>query len=82
MQFAGSLISHVASKAIELARTLKPDDAMRVRANEVKVATGTHVTLVICCISTMRLLLTLIYIAYLFPGCRVLGCARERVPSL
>ncbi len=27
-----------ASKAIELARTLKPDDAMRVRANDVKVA--------------------------------------------
>jgi hypothetical protein len=26
------------SKAIELARTLKPDDAMRVRANDVKVA--------------------------------------------
>ena len=45
MQFAGSLISHVASKAIELARTLKPDDAMRVRANDVKVTAGIRVAL-------------------------------------
>jgi len=31
-------IYNFVSKAIELARTLKPDDAMRVRANDVKVA--------------------------------------------
>ena len=30
--------TNVLSQAIELARTLKPDDAMRVRANDVKVA--------------------------------------------
>ncbi len=30
-------------KAIELARTLKPEDAMRVRANEVKVGPGSHI---------------------------------------
>jgi hypothetical protein len=35
---AGPLLLTLLSKAIELARTLKPDDAMRVRANDVKVA--------------------------------------------
>jgi hypothetical protein len=38
-------ISDFVSKAIELARTLKPDDAMRVRANDVKVTTGTRSSL-------------------------------------
>ncbi len=35
---SSSLIFYSVLKAIELARTLKPDDAMRVRANDVKVA--------------------------------------------
>ncbi len=37
------LMFYSVSKAIELARTLKPEDAMRVRANEVKVGPGLHI---------------------------------------
>ena len=37
------LMFYCVSKAIELARTLKPEDAMRVRANEVKVGSGSHI---------------------------------------
>lgn len=37
------LMFYSVPKAIELARTLKPEDAMRVRANEVKVGPGLHI---------------------------------------
>jgi hypothetical protein len=37
-------------KNIELARTLKPDDAMRVRANDVKVCPGTFCFEKKCCV--------------------------------
>ena len=37
------LMFYSVSKAIELARTLKPEDAMRVRANEAKVGPGSRI---------------------------------------